>query len=90
MTASKISIGNHTDIYWHVFGKTIGMKKWFLVAVNVLLGMFVILIASLQRISNTEKYDEITTYYIPRILLSFTAVTFLTLVLSGTGHKTNK
>jgi len=66
------------------------MKKWFLVAINVLLGAFVMLIASLQRISGVEKYNEITSYYIPRMLLSFTALTFLILIFSRMGDKTTK
>ena len=66
------------------------MKKWFLIAVNVLLGVFVILILSLQQISRTERYDEIIVYYIPRILLSFTELTFLILIVSRLDDKTNQ
>ncbi len=66
------------------------MKKWFLIAINVLLGMFVILILSLLRISGTERYDEIIVYYIPRILLSFTVLTFLILIISRSDNKTLK
>jgi len=79
--------GNHTINYWYAIGTFMGMKKWFFVAVNVLLGSFVVLSVSLQRIAGTHRYHEILTRYIPGILLSFTAFTFLLLIFSSASKR---
>ncbi|MEO5681756.1 MAG: hypothetical protein ABIQ88_03890 [Chitinophagaceae bacterium] len=57
------------------------MKKWFLAFVNLLLGAFVVLIIAMQRNPGSANYNEITTHYIPRILLSFGMMIFFVLVL---------
>jgi hypothetical protein len=58
------------------------MKKWFIAAINLLLGAFVILIWALERNRGTENYNQVMSLYVPKILLSFTATTFLLLIRS--------
>ena len=58
------------------------MKKLFIAAINLLLGALVVLAWSLQSKYRTENYNEVVTLYLPKILLSFTALVFLILISS--------
>jgi hypothetical protein len=58
------------------------MRKWFVAAVNILLGAFAILIWVLERKQGTENYNDIMKQDIPKIILSFTVLTFLVLIMS--------
>jgi hypothetical protein len=58
------------------------MRKSFVVAVILLLGSFAILIWKLESKRGTENYNEVMRLYVPKIILSFTALTFLILIMT--------
>ena len=71
----------HTFAYWHTIGCIVHMRKWFVAAINLLLGAFIILVWALERERGSKNYNEVMRLYVPKILLSFTALTFLILIM---------
>jgi hypothetical protein len=80
----------HAFAYWHIVGSPAHMRKWFIVAINLLLGAFVILIWALERKQGTENYDEVMSLDVPKILLSFTVLTFLILIMTMIKNRNRK
>ena len=71
-------------VFWHSIGNLSGMRKWLVTGVNVLLGGFVILLWGLKMKQGSRNFDVVMEQYVPRILLSFTVLTFLILMFSMT------